>query len=106
MSKALRRISFVIARLSGPGRAASLAHRPVKDNPVCWHCRGRRIVAELPRSLSCPTLSLAVRGDRKERAMPAANYLPDVLETTEAERLATGFVFTEGPTWHPEGYWY
>jgi len=27
--------------------------------------------------------------------MPAANYLPDVLETTEAERLATGFVFTE-----------
>ncbi len=22
--------------------------------------------------------------------MPAANYLPDVLETTEAERLATG----------------
>src|SRR6266849_1429494 len=38
--------------------------------------------------------------------MPAANYLPDVLETTEAERLATGFVFTEGPLWHPEGYWY
>ena len=38
--------------------------------------------------------------------MPAANYLPDVLETTEAERLATGFVFIEGPLWHPEGYWY
>ena len=38
--------------------------------------------------------------------MPAANYLPDVLETTEAERLATGFIFTEGPLWHPEGYWY
>ena len=38
--------------------------------------------------------------------MPAANYLPDVLETTEAERLATGLVFTEGPLWHPEGYWY
>jgi len=34
-----------------------------------------------------------------------ANYLPDVLETTEAERLATGFIFTEGPLWHPEGYW-
>ncbi len=28
--------------------------------------------------------------------MPAANYLPEVLETTEAERLATGFIFTEG----------
>src|SRR5882762_1162058 len=38
--------------------------------------------------------------------MPAANYLPDILETTEAERLATGFIFTEGPLWHPEGYWY
>ena len=38
--------------------------------------------------------------------MAAANYLPDVLETTEAERLATGFIFTEGPLWHPDGYWY
>jgi gluconolactonase len=38
--------------------------------------------------------------------MAAANDLPDVLETTEAERLATGFIFTEGPLWHPEGYWY
>src|SRR5580704_17003128 len=38
--------------------------------------------------------------------MPSANYLPEVLETTEAERLATGFIFTEGPTWHPDGYWY
>src|SRR5215471_14624330 len=39
------------------------------------------------------------------RAMPD-NYLPEVLETTEAERLATGFIFTEGPLWHPDGYWY
>jgi gluconolactonase len=38
--------------------------------------------------------------------MPATNDLPDVLETTEAERLATGFIFTEGPLWHPDGYWY
>ena len=38
--------------------------------------------------------------------MPTANYLPDVLETTEAERLASGFIFTEGPLWHPEGYWH
>jgi gluconolactonase len=34
------------------------------------------------------------------------NYLPDVLETTEAVRLATGFVFTEGPLWHPDDFWY
>ena len=38
--------------------------------------------------------------------MPAANYLPEVLETTEAARAATGFIFTEGPLWHPDGYWY
>jgi gluconolactonase len=36
----------------------------------------------------------------------SANYLPDVLETTEAERLATGFTFTEGPLWHPDGFYY
>jgi gluconolactonase len=38
--------------------------------------------------------------------MPAVNNLPDILETTEAERLATGFVFTEGPLWHPDGFYY
>ena len=38
--------------------------------------------------------------------MPTANDLPEVLETTEPERLATGFIFTEGPLWHPDGYWY
>src|ERR1700730_611612 len=38
--------------------------------------------------------------------MPTANDLPEVLETTEPERLATGFIFTEGPLWHPDGYWF
>ena len=38
--------------------------------------------------------------------MRTNNYLPDVLETAEPERLATGFIFTEGPLWHPDGYWY
>ena len=38
--------------------------------------------------------------------MPIANDLPEVLETTEPERLATGFIFTEGPLWHPDGCWY
>src|ERR1700743_327004 len=41
-----------------------------------------------------------------EKEMAAANYLPDVLETTDAERLATGFIFTEGPLWHPDDFWY
>jgi gluconolactonase len=38
--------------------------------------------------------------------MAQTNYLPDVLETTEAEKVATGFVFTEGPLWHPDDFWY
>jgi len=32
--------------------------------------------------------------------------LSSILETTEAQRLATGFVFTEGPLWHPDGFYY
>src|SRR5215471_17281636 len=32
--------------------------------------------------------------------------LDTILETTPAERPATGFVFTEGPLWHPDGYYY
>jgi gluconolactonase len=31
--------------------------------------------------------------------------LAKIVESAEAERLATGFVFTEGPLWHPDGYW-
>jgi gluconolactonase len=32
--------------------------------------------------------------------------LDAVLESTTAERLATGFKFTEGPVWHPDGFYY
>ena len=34
-----------------------------------------------------------------------ATQLTDIVESSQAERVATGFVFTEGPVWHPEGYW-
>ncbi len=34
-----------------------------------------------------------------------ATQLAAVMESSQAERLATGFVFTEGPVWHPDGYW-
>jgi hypothetical protein len=39
----------------------------------------------------------------RESLMPT--QLADIVESSQAERLATGFVFTEGPVWHPEGYW-
>jgi len=32
--------------------------------------------------------------------------LAAIFESREAERLATGFVFTEGPLWHPDGFYY
>lgn len=32
--------------------------------------------------------------------------LSDVLETTHFEKVADGFVFTEGPLWHPDGFFY
>jgi gluconolactonase len=35
-----------------------------------------------------------------------ADALSTILETREAERLATGFGFTEGPLWHPDGFYY
>ncbi len=31
--------------------------------------------------------------------------LSQIVEPGEAERLATGFVFTEGPLWHPDGFY-
>ena len=33
-------------------------------------------------------------------------HLAGILETTVPQRIATGFVFTEGPLWHPDGYWF
>ena len=32
-----------------------------------------------------------------------ADRLDEILESPDAERLATGFIFTEGPLWHPDG---
>ena len=32
--------------------------------------------------------------------------LAQIIEAGEAERLATGFTFTEGPLYHPDGFYY
>src|SRR5687767_2245239 len=58
------------------------------------------------RCWSTAAAACAGSDDARSDAMAAANYLPDVLETTTPERLATGFIFTEGPLWHPDGFWY
>jgi gluconolactonase len=35
-----------------------------------------------------------------------AEALSSILESATADRVATGFVFTEGPLWHPDGFYY
>ena len=35
-----------------------------------------------------------------------AETLSDALESSGAERLSSGFVFTEGPLWDPGGFWH
>jgi gluconolactonase len=35
-----------------------------------------------------------------------ADALAAIVESKDAERLATGFAFTEGPLWHPAGFYY
>lgn len=32
--------------------------------------------------------------------------LSDILETTDFEKVASGLLFTEGPLWHPDGFFY
>ena len=32
--------------------------------------------------------------------------LADILETTAFERVSSGHVFTEGPLWHPYGFFF
>jgi gluconolactonase len=34
----------------------------------------------------------------------ASERISDLVELGEPERIATGFGFTEGPAWHPDGY--
>ena len=35
-----------------------------------------------------------------------AEAVLSLLESAQPERLATGFTFTEGPLWHPDGFYY
>src|SRR3984893_13323970 len=47
----------------------------------------------------------AMRSTNKEGA--SMETLSDILDdTTSFEKVATGFVFTEGPLWHPDGFYY
>src|SRR6266567_7453268 len=44
---------------------------------------------------------------QNEEGAAMVETLSDVLEDTGTfEKVATGFVFTEGPLWHPDGFFY
>src|ERR1700730_4251153 len=82
-----------------PGRSAARRHRwqtlqvyRRSADPVC--CGGAP--DDGSGVAAGPAIRSTLGGDARSAPCPT-NYLPDVLETTEAERLATGFIFTEGP---------
>src|SRR5215469_6409812 len=58
--------------------------------------------AVAPLRASCAAM-LHSRAKREEATMAT---LSDILETTSFEKVAGGFVFTEGPLWHPDGFFY
>jgi gluconolactonase len=42
----------------------------------------------------------------EEEAEETMTGLSDILESSELEKIAGGFLFTEGPLWHPDGFFY
>ena len=52
-----------------------------------------------PSPKSSPT-----RGEEAQQEGNMPDNLSQVVESPQTQRLATGFVFTEGPVWHPGGY--
>src|ERR1700727_3701495 len=77
------------------------------DGWVCvrWNSSGLRSMSSMrspPLRGSC-TPVLRSRVEREEATMAT---LSDILETTAFEKVAGGFVFTEGPLWHPDGFFY
>src|SRR6202046_5932331 len=77
------------------------------DGWVCvrWNSSRLRSMSSMrspPLRASC-TPVLRSRVEREEATMAG---LSDILETTALEKVAGGFVFTEGPLWHPDGFFY
>src|ERR1700682_4022273 len=64
-----------------------------------------RIPPLKPRHLQAHPVSAGMSPDNEEGA--PMEMLPDVVdETTALEKVASGFVFTEGPLWDPAGFFY
>ena len=85
-------------------------HRP--DNQARAADQGMPRRAVLARGLAAGIAAASLGPERRSIATTAvtganvSEALATILEALIAERVATGFVFTEGPLWHPDGWWY
>jgi gluconolactonase len=92
----------VVARDARPGqriRLAILAANGPLSEPPPNYLWVRSATLELYPKGSFGAQRVAGRIERTDAALDA------IVDTTAAiERIATGFTFTEGPVWHPDGY--
>src|SRR5215813_1029348 len=78
----------------------------VRPTNLPWNLAPRqRTPAQGSEMDTRPAAGVAFSRPQSDGRMRMAG-LDDILETTAAERLATGFEFTEGPLWHPDGFYY
>src|SRR5207237_995435 len=92
------------SRRGAPGRRQSRLRR---NSARRWRWRRRGLVSS-PGPLPVGhdgnrPLGYVKASSRGERPMQG---LSQIVEPGEAERLATGFTFTEGPLYHPDGFYY
>src|SRR3989442_9603010 len=114
-----RRLRRRELRAQAPAQGRRARHRARPRIPRPDDDRGARraaargsAAARLGRQRLDDVLPLAGRARRRRASheetggLIMADALSAILESKEAERLATGFVFTEGPLWHPDGFYY
>src|SRR5665213_1970786 len=78
---------------------------PAKVDQFHFSLHVPRHSAANSRCLQAGAVSGAMPSDNKEGE--AMESLSDILDdTTSFEKVAGGFVFTEGPLWHPDGFFY
>src|SRR5256712_10801160 len=114
-----RRLRRRELRAQAPGQGRRASHRagpriPRRDDGRAARRAAARgsAAARLGRQRLDDVLPRAGRARRRRASheetggLIMADALSAILESKEAERLATGFVFTEGPLWHPDGFYY
>src|SRR6516164_9432576 len=102
----LARRRFVLDRSRPDPHLRGRSSRPAGAHQPTLGAAARRLATD--RRGGCRNTGPGVASRAKTRPMGGTTMttLDDILEPGPAERLATGFVFTEGPSWHPDGFYY